>query len=96
MFEDRTLVCEDCGKEFIFTADEQAFYAEQDYKNDPKRCRECRYARKAQRRENRKYFEGVCAKCGGPAKVPFKPKDDRPIYCSECYDMIRQEAEEEA
>ena len=27
-FVDETLVCKDCGKEFVFTAGEQAFYAE--------------------------------------------------------------------
>ena len=28
MYQDETLVCRDCGKEFIFSASEQAFYAE--------------------------------------------------------------------
>ena len=28
MFEDKTLVCKDCGKEFVWTAGEQEFYAE--------------------------------------------------------------------
>ena len=27
-YVDETLVCKDCGKEFVFTAGEQAFYAE--------------------------------------------------------------------
>mgnify|MGYP000833421969 CR=1 FL=1 len=27
MFEDKTLVCKDCGKEFVWTAGEQEFYA---------------------------------------------------------------------
>ena len=29
MFEDKTLVCKDCGKEFVWTAGEQEFYASQ-------------------------------------------------------------------
>ena len=27
MYEDKTLVCKDCGKEFVWTAGEQEFYA---------------------------------------------------------------------
>ena len=33
----------------------------------------------------RQYFTAVCAACGGEAKVPFEPKSDRPVYCSECF-----------
>ena len=29
MYEDKTLVCKECGQEFVFTAGEQEFYAEQ-------------------------------------------------------------------
>ena len=27
--------------------------------------------------------------CGGVAKVPFQPKTDRPVYCSECFAQMR-------
>ena len=47
--EDKTLVCKDCGKEFIFTVGEQEFYKEKGFDNDPVRCPECRKARKTQR-----------------------------------------------
>jgi CxxC-x17-CxxC domain-containing protein len=43
---DRTLVCRDCGQEFVFTAGEQQFYAEREY-SEPTRCKPCRQARKA-------------------------------------------------
>ena len=46
-YEDKTLVCKDCGKEFVFTAGEQSFYAEKGLTNEPKRCKECRDAKKA-------------------------------------------------
>ena len=49
MYEDKTLVCKDCGKEFVFTAGEQEFYAEKGFQNEPLRCKECRDARKASR-----------------------------------------------
>jgi DNA-directed RNA polymerase subunit RPC12/RpoP len=46
--EDKTLVCKDCGKEFIFTVGEQEFYKEKGFENDPVRCADCRRARKQQ------------------------------------------------
>ncbi len=48
-FEDKTLVCQDCGSEFVFTAGEQAFYKEKGLDNEPKRCKACRDKRKAAR-----------------------------------------------
>src|SRR5665648_1016886 len=41
-FEDKDLVCKDCGATFIFTIGEQEFYAEKGFENEPQRCRECR------------------------------------------------------
>ena len=51
-FQDKTLVCKDCGQEFVFTAGEQAFFAEKGFENDPVRCPACRKARKEQKRAN--------------------------------------------
>ncbi|MGD8452514.1 MAG: zinc-ribbon domain containing protein [Phycisphaerae bacterium] len=47
-FEDKTIVCADCGEEFVHSADDQARYAERGFTNEPKRCRNCREKRKAQ------------------------------------------------
>ena len=75
MFEDKTLVCKDCGEEFVFTAGEQEFYAERGFTNEPKRCRNCRNARKAAEggKPAREFFTATCASCGNEARVPFKP-----------------------
>ena len=56
MFEDKTLVCKDCGKEFVWTAGEQE----------------------------------SCASCGKACKVPFQPREDRPVYCSECFAKMKE------
>lgn len=48
--EDKTLVCKDCGAEFVFTVGEQEFYKEKGFENEPVRCPECRRARKNARR----------------------------------------------
>jgi len=45
-FVDRTLTCADCGEEFLFSAREQAFFAEKGFQT-PKRCRSCKQVRKA-------------------------------------------------
>ena len=45
---DKTLTCKDCGKEFIYTEGEQAFYKEKGFENEPQRCPDCRKARKQQ------------------------------------------------
>ena len=50
--EDETIVCKDCGNEFVFTVGEQEFYAEKGFTNKPVRCAECRKARKMNRNNN--------------------------------------------
>ena len=98
--QDKTLVCRDCGREFTFTASEQEFFAQKGYTNEPGRCPECRAARKAQRgeggyssggygRREREMFPAVCARCGKDTMVPFQPRNDRPVYCSDCYSAQR-------
>lgn len=47
MYQDKILVCKDCGKEFTFTRGEQEFYASKGFENEPTRCKECRARRKA-------------------------------------------------
>lgn len=50
--QDKTIVCKDCGKEFVFTVGEQNFYEEKGFNNEPVRCKECREKRKAERNNN--------------------------------------------
>jgi len=45
---EQRLTCADCGREFTFTAEEQAYFREKSF-NPPKRCKECRQARMEQR-----------------------------------------------
>ena len=85
MYEDKKLVCKECGAEFVFTAGEQEFYAEKGFQNEPQRCKPCRDARKNATRAQKELFVTTCAQCGKEAKVPFQPNSDRPVYCSECF-----------
>ena len=91
MYEDKTLVCKECGAEFVFTAGEQEFYAEKGFVNEPQRCKACRDARKAAGKTEREMHTAICANCGKEAKVPFRPREDRPVYCSECFAKMKEE-----
>ncbi len=95
MYEDKTLKCADCGKEFVWSADEQQFFADHGFENEPKRCPECRKSRRHARREakraEREMFDIVCEKCGKATQVPFKPDPTRPVYCNDCFQEILAE-----
>ena len=118
-YQTKTLTCVDCGAPFAFTANEQAFYAERGFTNEPKRCPTCRQARKAAGgnrgnsyggdyastaaggqsfaagsgdrgdRGQREMHVVTCSECGGEARVPFLPRGDRPVYCSDCFSQQR-------
>jgi len=93
--QDKVLTCRECGATFVFTVGEQQFYASKGLLNEPSHCPACRAARRnrsagtREESERRHLHEAVCAACGRPALVPFEPKGDRPVYCSECYQRMR-------
>ena len=99
MFEDKGLNCRDCSADFVFTAGEQEFYAEKGFQNEPVRCPTCRTARKqssgfgGNRNQSqggeRQMHPAVCAECGIATEVPFAPRDDRPVYCRDCFQKSR-------
>ncbi len=96
-FADKTLRCRECGQDFVFTAGEQEFYQQKGLMNEPARCPACRAARRAAggggrlagERAPREMHRVICAECGAETEVPFLPKNDRPVYCSSCYDKVR-------
>jgi CxxC-x17-CxxC domain-containing protein len=38
----------------------------------------------------REMHSATCASCGREAKVPFVPRGDKPVYCSDCFQQQRQ------
>ena len=100
-FVDRLLTCIDCGGEFVFTAGEQLFFMDKEFKNDPKRCKPCKSRRSAavsgvapssgpaaagiSRTETRT----ECSECGISTTVPFKPTQGRPVLCRSCFKSKR-------
>src|SRR5438093_234131 len=99
MFVDKVLRCRECEADFAFTAGEQQFFALKGLTNEPGRCPSCRAARRAARdggvatdapyRPPREMHPAVCAQCGVETRVPFLPRGDRPVYCSNCFDQVR-------
>ncbi len=37
----------------------------------------------------REMHKAICADCKQETEVPFKPSEDRPVYCRECYQQRR-------
>jgi CxxC-x17-CxxC domain-containing protein len=101
-FVDRILTCTDCGGEFIFTAGEQLFFFDKQFKNDPKRCKPCKSKRAGvgvrpgsgpvaaglSRTETRT----ECSECGIETTVPFKPTQGRPVLCRQCFQTKQRAA----
>jgi CxxC-x17-CxxC domain-containing protein len=40
-------------------------------------------------RPRRELFPAVCAQCGKDTQVPFQPRGDKPVYCSDCFETVR-------
>ncbi len=98
-FQDKSIQCADCGASFTFTAEEQEFFQSKGFTNEPKRCPSCRQARKTERQGSssggygggarRQMFPATCSECGKATEVPFEPRGDKPVYCSDCYRKVK-------
>ncbi|MGH9678774.1 MAG: zinc-ribbon domain-containing protein, partial [Candidatus Acidiferrales bacterium] len=44
-YHDKVLKCSECNQEFVFTAGEQMFFADKGFRNEPKRCKDCKAKR---------------------------------------------------
>jgi CxxC-x17-CxxC domain-containing protein len=90
-FQDRMLKCIDCGEEFVFTAGEQLFFHDKQFKNEPKRCKNCKQKRaqslglSGEGGYRKVETQAICSGCGKETTVPFKPTQGRPVFCRECF-----------
>ena len=103
-FVDRILTCVDCQGEFIFTAGEQLFFFDKQFKNDPKRCKPCKSRRSglaaaangatgpAAAGLSRTETRTQCSDCGIETTVPFKPTQGRPVLCRQCFQLKNRAA----
>ena len=92
-FTDKQIQCLDCGGDFLFSKNEQSFYSERGFTNEPKRCKNCRDKRKTGRDGSgggsRQMVSVVCDECGVTTEVPFTPVSGKPVYCRDCYNRRR-------
>ena len=90
-FQDRVIKCCDCEQDFIFTAGEQHFFHDKNFKNEPKRCKACKNKRQghASAGPARTETSTNCSQCGRETTVPFKPTQGRPVFCRECF-LVRK------
>jgi len=90
-YQDETLVCRECNNEFVFSASDQAFYAEKGFTNKPARCRDCRNARKRAQAggDDRPKFDAICDDCGASFQLNFQPNGSKPVYCPSCFQSRR-------
>ncbi len=103
-FQDKFLKCIDCGAEFVFTAGEQLFFHDKQFKNEPKRCKPCKQKRANMMGVSNQHAGGggnsypkvetrtTCSSCGKETTVPFKPTQGRPVFCRECFQQRRTTA----
>jgi CxxC-x17-CxxC domain-containing protein len=98
-FQDKMLKCIDCGTDFVFTAGEQLFFHDKQFKNEPKRCKGCKAKRvsvlgavPSVRSFTRTETRTNCSQCGKETTVPFKPTQGRPVLCRECFQGKRTAA----
>ena len=82
---DMSLNCRDCGKEFIFSDRDQAFFAEKGWNNQPTRCRDCARAKRNTMDAPRQMFPAVCMVCNQNCEVPFEPRGDKGVKCLNCF-----------
>jgi len=95
-FQDKVLKCIDCGSDFVFTAGEQLFFHDKQFKNEPKRCKACKTKRASAvgaaapgSSYSKVETRTVCSQCGKETTVPFKPTQGRPVFCRECFQSRR-------
>lgn len=95
-FQDKVLKCVDCGEDFVFTAGEQLFFHDKQFKNEPKRCKACKGKRaqmlgiSAGSSFPKVETRTVCSNCGKETTVPFKPTQGRPVFCRECFQSAKR------
>ncbi len=90
-YEDKVLKCKDCGKDFVWTAGQQAFYAEKGFENPPLRCENCRRLKKQRFRSRRRLYEITCDNCGKKDMVPVPPGEGRKVLCWDCFKKSKEE-----
>jgi CxxC-x17-CxxC domain-containing protein len=96
-FQDKSIQCSDCGATFTFSAQDQEFFQSKGYTNEPNALPFMPSGSQAERGNAggysggaRQMFPATCASCGKATEVPFQPRGDKPVYCSDCYRAVKR------
>ena len=98
-FQDKSIRCSDCGATFTFTTGEQEFFQPKVILMNPGAVRHAARQRNQSVTEAattnsyssspRQMYPVKCAECGKDTEVPFEPRGDKPVYCSDCYRKVK-------
>jgi CxxC-x17-CxxC domain-containing protein len=107
-YQDKTLTCVECSQSFTYSADDQQFHAEKGYTEPKRcpSCRAARRASNGggsgyssygsgsggSYRAPREMHPAICAQCNKETQVPFLPRGDKPVYCSDCFSKRPQQS----
>lgn len=98
IYQDTRIVCRDCETEFVFSASDQQDFKKRGFR-EPTRCPACHERRNSRRKHSRGgatvAHTAPCSICGKEALLPFKPIDDKPVYCTECFTAQQDKAKPE-
>ncbi|WP_026089933.1 MULTISPECIES: CxxC-x17-CxxC domain-containing protein [Nitrosopumilus] len=97
-FEERremhTATCGDCGNECqvpFKPKEDRPVYCRECFPNHrPERRSGDRFGGRTRFNRQREMHTATCGDCGNECQVPFKPKEDRPVYCRECFPNHKQ------
>jgi CxxC-x17-CxxC domain-containing protein len=98
--QDKVLKCIDCDSDFVFTVGEQLFFRDKQFRNEPKRCKNCKAKSKRLsvitaspgNKSPRIETSATCSLCGKETTVPFRPTQGRPVLCRDCFQGRRTQA----
>jgi CxxC-x17-CxxC domain-containing protein len=95
-YVDRLLICADCNEGFVFSAGEQLYFSDKQFRNDPRRCKACRISRIDKKgiaskalRFRRTETRVICSLCEVETIVPFRPTHGRPVFCRQCFRSVQ-------
>jgi CxxC-x17-CxxC domain-containing protein len=83
-------VCDDCGKDCkvpFKPSGDKPIYCSRCFEKYDEKGGDNKPRRNSRRGNDRDMYSAVCDKCGKNCKVPFRPSNDKPIYCSDCFEQ---------
>jgi hypothetical protein len=89
-----TLVCKTCQKEFVWSANEQRYYAKKGFSKQPQHCASCRKMANKLRESATFYIH--CGICDNDGAMLNPPPKDRVAICENCFIKLADEINSKA